>query len=80
MYIRLHLTQSVFSSQLKKNLKFLDRFSKSTGISNGMKIRSVRADLFCADPKTHLMNLVVRFALLETRIKMRKQSNACAVH
>jgi hypothetical protein len=44
----------------QRYLRFLDRFSKSTGISK-MKIRLVTSDLFCADAKTHLTNLVVAF-------------------
>jgi hypothetical protein len=45
----------------QRNLKFLDRFSKNTEISKVMKIHRVRAELFCADAKTHMTNLVVAF-------------------
>jgi hypothetical protein len=37
----------------QRNLRFLDRFSKSTGISNVMKIRLVRAELFCGRANKH---------------------------
>jgi len=46
--------------KFQRYLRFLDRFSKSTGISK-IKIPSVTAELFCADAKAHMTNLVVAF-------------------
>ena len=40
------------TSSVHHNLDFLDRFSKNTNISNFMKIRPVRAELFHADRRT----------------------------
>jgi hypothetical protein len=40
-------------------LGFLDGISKNTEISNFIKIRSVRAELFCADGQMDVLKLIV---------------------
>jgi hypothetical protein len=48
----LHLKYSLFVTDFKRKLKFPERFSKNTQISNSMKIRPVGAELFHADRGT----------------------------
>ena len=52
MYIGFHVKYRLFLSDFNEILIFLVRFSKYPNISNFMKIRSVRAELFHADGRT----------------------------
>jgi len=71
MYIGLHVKNPFFFSDCKKkkNLNFLDLFSKNIEISNFMKIRPAKAQLFHSDGQrererdkwTHMTKLIVAF-------------------
>ena len=52
---------SVILCKIKKNLKFLDRFSKNTQIPKFMKILLVEAVLFHADGRRDRTKLIVAF-------------------
>ena len=74
MSIGLHVKCLLFLSDFNKTLSFFDRFSKSTEISNLMKIRPVGAELFHADRVTDRhdeANSRFVFAILRTRQKGR---------
>jgi hypothetical protein len=51
MHIVLHV-KYIFSCPILTKLEFLDRFSKILQVSNSVKIRPARADLFHADGQT----------------------------
>jgi hypothetical protein len=51
----------LFLSDFKWQLDFLGRFSKTTHIQSFLKIRSLGAELFHADGKTDVTNLMIAF-------------------
>jgi len=52
MHIGLHVEYSFFFSEFNQTSIFLDIFSKNTQISNFIKIRLVRVQLFHADEQS----------------------------
>ena len=60
MYVDLHVS-TYYSYQILIKLDFLDRLSKSSQISNFMKIHSVVAETFHTYRQTDMMKLTVSF-------------------
>jgi len=62
---------TLYSYMILMKLEFPDIFSEHTQISNFMKIRPLVAELFLSDWRADITSLIVLFAHLWTRLKMR---------
>ena len=75
MYICLHRKYPLFFVTFQWNLKFLDRFSKNTQISNLMKIGSLGVELFHADWPTDRQTYIHTY-MSKLTIAFRNFANA----
>ena len=61
MYVGLHVKYLLFLSDFNETWSLSTDFRKKTQISNFMKIRPVRVELFHVDGRTDMTKLIVTF-------------------
>jgi hypothetical protein len=74
MYIGLRVKYLFFSFPIVRHLNFLNIFSKNSQISNFMKLRSMRAELFHADGQTDMTKLTVAFRNFVNALRKNKEA------